>query len=47
MSTHNIHFRDKMRDLELFQIDISRYGKKIPGTREQVQNSHDKQTISV
>ena len=30
MSTHNIHFQDKIKDLELFQLyyDICFYGKK-------------------
>ena len=33
MSTHNIQFHDKIKDLELSQ---SSYGKIIPGTPEKV-----------
>ena len=49
MSTHNIHFQDKLIDLELSELysNISSYGKKFLGTQERVGNSSGKQAISV
>ena len=46
---HNIHFQDKIRDLELSQMYQYAFnnGKKILGTSDLVRNSHGKCAVGV
>ena len=47
MSTHNIHFQNKIRDLELSQVSLYLQLWEKLGTQERARNSRGKRGIGV